>query len=52
MRYTTCSCPRPEGPHDDPQSAERTHASEEFAQIIARHTGRHVVAVESAEVEA
>lgn len=42
--YTTCSCA--DGRHADPLAAERGHESEEFAGIIARNTGRHVVTVD------
>jgi len=52
-RFTTCACPNPGGPHHDPQALTRSHARESDAEIIARHTGRHVVPVsEMAEVTA
>jgi hypothetical protein len=38
---TTCSCL--DGEHHDPQAAKRAHRNEGDAQIIARHTGRHVI---------
>lgn len=41
--FTTCSCPSLDGPHRDPQAVTRAHRSEEFAEIIARNTGRHVI---------
>jgi hypothetical protein len=40
-RWTTCSCT--DGEHRDPKAAERAHRSQEFAEIIARNTGRHVI---------
>lgn len=39
--FTTCSCT--DGGHRDPQAATRAHVSAEFADIIARNTGRHVI---------
>jgi hypothetical protein len=39
--FTTCSCT--DGGHRDPQAAKRAHADPEFADIIARITGRHVI---------
>jgi len=41
--HTTCSCA--DGQHVDPQALTRSHALESDAEIIARHTGRHVVPV-------
>jgi len=48
--FTTCSCT--DGEHYDPQALTRGHASEVFAGIIARHTGRHVVPVSEMAVDA
>lgn len=42
-RWTTCSCS--DGQHVDPKAATRSHAKRTDAEIIARHTGRHVVPV-------
>lgn len=49
-RWTTCSCP--DGQHVDPKAATRSHAKRMDAEIIARHTGRHVVPVSEIRTEA
>jgi len=49
-RWTTCSCT--DGTHHDPQALTRSHALESDAEIIARHTGRHVVPVSEMAVDA
>lgn len=51
-RFTTCSCPNVEGPHDDQDALKRSHERETDAEIIARHTGRHVVPVSEIQTEA
>lgn len=51
VRFTTCACPNPDGPHDDQQALTRSHALESDAEIIARHTGRHVVPVSEIRTE-
>jgi len=51
-RFTTCSCPNPDGPHVDPQALTRSHVRESDAEIIARHTSRHVVPVSEMTVDA
>lgn len=49
-RWTTCSCA--DGQHHDPKAATRSHAKQTDAEIIARHTGRHVVPVSEIRTEA
>lgn len=48
--FTTCSCS--DGQHVDPLALKRGHVSESIADIIARHTGRHVVPVSEIRTEA
>lgn len=48
--FTTCACT--DGQHVDPLALKRGHVSELFADIIARHTGRHVVPVSAIRTEA
>jgi hypothetical protein len=48
-RWTTCSCS--DGQHRDPKAATRSHAKQTDAEIIARHTGRHVVPVSEIRTE-
>lgn len=47
--HTTCACTN--GQHVDPQALKRGHVSESIADIIARHTGRHVVPVSEIRTE-
>lgn len=48
-RWTTCGCP--DGEHVDPKALTRSHALQLDADIIARHTGRHVVPVSAIRTE-
>lgn len=48
-RWTTCSCS--DGQHHDPKAATRSHTKQTDADIIARHTGRHVVPVSEIRTE-
>jgi hypothetical protein len=48
-RYTTCECI--DGAHHAPKVANYSYASESDAEIIARHTGRHVVPVSDVRTE-
>lgn len=50
-RFTTCGCPNVDGPHDDQDALKRSHERETDAEIIARHTGRHVVPVSEIRTE-
>lgn len=49
-RWTSCSCA--DAQHVDPKALTRSHALLADAQIIARHTGRHVVPVSEIRTEA
>lgn len=49
-RWTSCSCS--DGQHVDPKATTRSHVKQTDAEIIARHTGRHVVPVSDIRTEA
>lgn len=42
-RWTTCTCPNEDGPHAPEHRGHSTFRAESDAEIVARHTGRHVI---------
>lgn len=48
-RFTTCTCP--DGEHTPEHRGHSTFRAESDAAIVARHTGRHVVAVSEIRTE-